>query len=418
MHIFIQCIFNNPLQPNFIMKNLTLSLLVMALTVWACNKQQSLEVISRTSHFEKFYLTADTVRVKLTDNQKFIYPKLGALTHKDSLYIVGYNDHLHALDIFNLDAQKYIKRIILERDGPNGIAEVIGFTPISLDSIYILSTYRVALIDGKGNIKNKISINNPSSPIKGHDSEEYMFWLETGQSLYFDRARHSLYALNHSYQHGQCDPKRYQDASLVAQLNLAKKRMTTLPVGYPFDKVNNCYGFITRMFTEWSENELIYNFQYDPNVYVMDRQTQMIKAYDGSSEYTKNEVTPISWGECEDVSRKLDHFTREVNFGKVLKDSHNGLHYRFHRKELRIDNPSGNSINDKKLFLTVFDNNYAKVGEMILDNRAYPDHVSFVGKKGLYVAAPEGNEDTLVFYIFDVHTIPKGKESLSALLKH
>lgn len=399
------------------MKNLIPSLLVVALTLYACDRRQSLEVVSEASRFEKFYLTVDTVRISLNDNQKFIYPKFGTVSHQGSLYLVGYNDHVHAFDIFNLDAKQYVKRIPLERDGPNGTPEIIGFTPVSLDSIYTLSTYRIALINGEGDIKDKLSINNSSSPIKGHNSEKYMFWLETDQPLYYDKGSHNLFALNHSYQHGHCDPKRYLDASLVAKLNLDKNRMTTLPIGYPVEKANNCYGFITKMFTEWSETELIYNFQYDPNLYVMNRETQKINAYDGSSNYTANYVTPIGWGECEDINRKMEHYTREVNFGKVTKDHHKGLFYRFHRKELAIDNPSGNTINDKKLFLTVFDDNYAKVGEMILDNRPYPDQVSFVGEKGLYISAPEGDENELVFYILDVHTIPKNKKSLSALLK-
>jgi len=123
----------------------------------------------------------------------------------------------------------------------------------------------------------------------------------------------------------------------------------------------------------------------------------------------------MSWSECQDISRKLDHFAREVSFEGVMKDPYRGLHYRFHRKELPAHATQAD-FSDKKLFLTIFDEYYAKVGEMILDNRHYPSKVSFISDKGLYVAAPENSDETLVFYVFDVHVALGERKTTSELV--
>ena len=384
---------------------LSLSLIAL-LFLFSCQEARVSEVISEVSKYEKAYMTVDTLRIELTEKQKFIYKKFGTVSHNAELYFVGYNDILHSFDVFNLDKSTFVRSIPLQREGPNGIPDLIGFTPVGVDCLYILGATQLVRVNSKGEIEDKIGINHGNTSISGHNPNKDMFWLETDEPLYYDNETHSIYGKNHSYQYGQCDPRRYKNRDLVVRLELEGERMSTVPVRLPQEKADGSYGFIDKTFTNWSHDQLIYNFASDPNIYVMDRNSERVKVYDGHSFYTNNVVTPLSWSACNDYDFKVAHYIREVQFEKVMTDPHRGLYYRFHRKELPIDKPKGHEFNDKKLFLTIFDDAFAKAQEFILDNRSYPTHVSFVGEKGLYVSAPEG-DDTMVFYIFDVHTIKR-----------
>lgn len=378
------------------------SLLVVALMLCACGKKETLEVISEKSPFGDFYMHVDTVSIPITEEQFFIYPLFGIVNENDSTYLFGYNPIKYTIDVFNLSSEKFHHKTQLEKQGPNGIPEVISFTPITLDSLFVMSSYQIAQINGKGEIEDKISINNYNSPVKDHDSEEAFFWVEKNQPLHYNSKSHKLYGLYHSMQYDACDERRYQSRQLVSALDFEKRKMSYLPVSYPADKREDCYGFMSTLFLDWDRDSLLYNFRHDPNIYLYDLDREETTVFDGRSQYTRNRVSPIGWDQCDDVGKKLDHSLVNVNFEGIIRDPYRKLYYRFHRKELpEGSNPNKYIVSDKTLFLTIFDNGLAKTGEMIIDRRHYPSHVSFPTERGLYVAAPSG-ENTLNFHVFKV----------------
>lgn len=380
-----------------------------ALLLFNCEPEKPLEIISEKSPFGDFCFSVDTLRINISHKEKFIYPKFGTVVHEDSLYLIGYNEHLHAFDLFNLDGKRFVRRIVLDRNGPNAIPDVIGFTPMNLDSIYTLSANQIAQIDSKGHIAKKLIINNGASTIKNHQPEENKFWLDYNQPLYYDCHTNSVYGRSYSYKYGQCDPQRYQ-GSLISRIDFKWEKWFSLPITYPNDMSSGSFGFMTRVHTEWTAEELIYGFEFDPNIYVFNRKSGQTQVYDGRSNFTNNSVPTMSWSDCADDSKKLDHYAREVNFGGVIKDLFRDLHYRFHKKELPNSKLPRNSYDSKELYLSVFDKEYSKVGEVMLYDRSAPSQISFVGPKGLYLAAPENSYETLVFQIIKIEPIIRYSE--------
>ncbi|GEM_PF-6460122 len=378
---------------------------MMGVAFYACEKKQAHEVISPKSPFGSFYMHVDTVSIPITEQQTFIYPLFGTVAENDALYLLGYNRFTYSIDIFDLSCESYEGKIALEEQGPNGIPEVISFAPVTLDSIYIMSAHQIVLINRKGEVKDKIAINTTASPIKGHDSDEAYFWMEKNHPIHFSKKHRKLFGLYHSMQYGACDPRRYKGNKLISAIDVKAGSMSYLPVSYPPEMQENCYGFMSTLFTTWDHDSLLYNFKNDPNIYLYDLTRGETSIFDGRSQYTKNKVQPISWDRCEDVGEKLNHHMRSVNFERIIRDPYRKLYYRFHRKELpATSNPSDYIFSDKTLFMSIFDNGMAKTGEMILDSRPYPSHVSFPTDRGLYVAAPSG-ENTLNFHVFKVFLI-------------
>jgi hypothetical protein len=375
---------------------------LVALLLFNCEPEKPLEIISEKSPFGDFYMQVDTVSIPIGPDQTFIYPLFGTISENDSLYFLGYNRIKHSIDIFNLTAEDYQTRVDLEKEGPNGIPDVISFTPVTLDSLYIMSSYRISLVNTTGEILDKISINTSASNVKGHDSQEAFFWIEKDEAIHFSAKRKTLYGLYHSMEYGTCDKRRYQSDQLVSAIDLKENKMSFLPVSYPADKREKSYGFMPALFMTWDHDSLLYNFRHDPNIYLYDLNRHETTIFDGRSQYTRNSADPMEWSECGDVSKKSNQSLQSVNFEGVIRDPYRKLYYRFHRKELpATSNPNDYIFSDKKLFLTIFDNGLAKTGEMILDSRPYPSRVSFPTEKGLYVAAPSG-ENTLSFHVFKV----------------
>lgn len=380
-----------------------MALLLAIVTLLACKSEKAPEIISEQSPFGDFYMTVDTLSIPITEKQHFIYPQFGTVNENDSLYLFGYNVHRHTIDVFNLTGKKYTSTIPLERQGPNGIPELISFAPASLDSVYIMSTYQISLVNQLGTVKDKVMINLPTSPIKSHNSDEAFFWIEKNESIHYSKKHNTLYGLYHSMEYDMCDKRRYKEEELISGIDLNKNQMLRLPAAYPIDKRNDSYGFASSLYMSWDGDSLIYNFRHDPNIYIYDLNRDKTDIFDGRSRYTKNSANPINWSQCDDVSLKMDHSMISVNFERIIRDPYRKLSYRFHRKELPENgNVQDYIFSDKKLFISIFDNGMAKTGEMIIDSRPYPSHVSFAGKDGLYVSAPSG-ENTLSFHVFKVY---------------
>ena len=368
----------------------------------SCHEHQPLEIISERSPYGDFYMIVDSLSIPISENQHFIYPQFSTVVKDDSLFMLGYNQFRHSIDVFNLTGETYTNTINLEREGPNGIPEVISFTASSLDSIYIVSSFQISLMSSSGVIKDKTMINVPNSAIKGHNSEEAFFWVEKNEPVHYNEKRNTIYGHYHSMKYEMCDKRRYQNPKMVSGIDLGENRMRRIPAAFPYDKRNDCYGFANSLFTTWDGDSLIYNFKHDSNIYIYDLNRNETSAFDGRSLFTKNEASPLGCDRCQDMNHNLDHSLKSVSFERIIRDPYRKLYYRFHRKELPTDGNAQDYIfSDKDLFISVFDNGMAKTGEMILDNRPYPSHVAFPGEEGLYVSAPSG-ENTLNFHIFKI----------------
>lgn len=390
-------------------------LIILTLGISNCHRETAPEIISEKSPYGNFFMTVDTLSIPISSKQTFIYPQFGTVIQHDSLYLFGYNVHRHSIDIFNLTGKRHKNTIHLEKEGPNGIPDMISFSPVSLDSVYVMSTYQISLVNGLGEIKNKVIINTPSSPIKGHNSSEAFFWIEKDESIHYSKKRNTVYGLYHSMKYDMCDKRKYQDERLITAFDLNENRMSRLPAAYPFDKREECYGFTSALLMTWDGDSLIYNFRHDPNIHIYDLNREETTIFDGRSKYTKNGPRPISWSQCDDANLKLDHSNESVNFGRIIRDPYRKLYYRFHRKELPENVSSLDYVlSDKKLFISTFDNGMAKTGEMILDSRPYPSHVSFAGPEGLYLSAPSG-ENTLNFHILKVYLTEDNRDQSASL---
>ena len=107
------------------MSKYTLYLFFYLFIIYGC-EQNTAEGIKSVSK-EKFIALVDTISIEISSEQLGKYYNFHI---SDDNYLIGYNKHLHRLDVFNLDQRAYSYSVQLEKRGPNGILSVLYFLKI------------------------------------------------------------------------------------------------------------------------------------------------------------------------------------------------------------------------------------------------------------------------------------------------
>lgn len=103
---------------------------------------------------------------------------LNLINLKDKPYLTFYDRVTHSIYLYTISGGGYVKKIELEREGPNGIRSLTRFFFHTMDSIFVDSSIGVYLLDSEANIvdkKSKGADQRNGLPVIGLDSKIYGF---------------------------------------------------------------------------------------------------------------------------------------------------------------------------------------------------------------------------------------------------
>ena len=117
-------------------------------------------------------------------------------------------------------------------------------------------------------------------------------------------------------------------------------------------------------------DKILYNYPVDSHIYVMDRASGESQAFEANSNFTSNQAAPCDWKNYADCER---HRVENPHFYEVRYLPDRDMYARLHVNGQAFDATQdlGTMLSGKKLYLTVFDNQFSVVGESELPSKRY-----------------------------------------------
>jgi len=392
----------------YIMKlELIIVFLVMLLFGCGSQKTNSLKVISVSKSDVELEYVIDSLSIDVEDSGLFYYPLFSNIKIGVTNYFFGWNHTNNKLDIINLGNLKLERSIKYDVDGPNGIGKIKGLNVVSFDSIFFLSDKRLVLVDTTSKIVADWGINSRNE-FAGFDQFAHNITTEENFNIQYNRKTKKIYARLHFPMYSWCDESLdYYKENIVAELDLKHLIFKELQIKYPEFYTQRFYGFRDIPAVSFDNRGYItFDFSVHSNLYQYDIDSESVEIFGGASDFTDNHASFLQNQDCNDTRAGMKHNLLNVKFLQIQYDPFKHLYYRFHWSNIPEHKINGkySSYNDKRLYLSVFDESFGKIDEIELD-RKHGAVWSFITENGLYVLKPRGTENLLGFSVIKFNRI-------------
>ncbi|WP_037315971.1 DUF4221 family protein [Salegentibacter sp. Hel_I_6] len=320
-------------------------------------------------------------------------------------FLNNYNNSIYFYDFNKLN---FIKKLSLDKEGPNGINMPMGFHIKEQDSIYIYhNLFEVALLNKSGEVQNRISLNGGHDIRRNDISWAYVYPEFSVQTVIPFMERSNELLLSGYFSGSMPD-------SIVDKFNFLAR------MDYDLNEINYSHSYPSSLFGEnvnWGEglfkevfpelhpdgNKLIYSFPISHDLYITELNGQNYeKIYAGSK--SAGTIKSINKKPGKASAQEIrSSFVRQDMYAAILYDKFRKVYYRFLRKALP-DAPKHTSWKEKNIAIIILDQDFKYLGETTLG----PETIwhwqnSFVTEEGLnieYLDENNINEVNLTFKIF------------------
>lgn len=310
--------------------------------------------------------------------------------------IAAYNYKIHALDIFTIQ-DNYLAQIPLNSEGENAIIpDIQGLYFHSWDSIWIYNHGLVYLTDTTGIVKKKVDIGSLQN-------EEIIIQANYSISkvnLYYNKDRKSLFYATRLLQQ-DAYPHFYVYEYFLESGDVSKYELSHSE--YDPD-IMLMYGWKNSPNITFSDNNILYNYPIESNIYTINLFDKTKHIYGGKSKYTDNIVQRLTKNtELLDAEK---HKIENIHFYEVIYNSKLNLYFRMHvdKNEFYPNEDAFMQFNKKNRYLMIFNSNF----ELIYEDKLPSDRYSIINswcsvKEGLlmfvnnYFLDSTSEENTILF---------------------
>ena len=348
----------------------------ICIIIASCNNRKPQNITNDNGHY-KLYI--DSISIPLDSVSLSCYPVYDNFVQGEINYYVGYNDATHSLDVFDLDNQSIINHIGFDEKGPDGVFRISSFHWHNSDSIFIASDFFFYIVDSEGKVHKKISIIE-ENPIKEYGLLVCNYWF----TMQYDVVNECVYFFN-LYSSGR--RRDHLKKSVISSVSLKNNKIKSLPIINTNHYIKNAgrVGYLSWVnFSCIVDNMLIYNYQYESNIYRIDLSSFIIEVFDSTSRCCPTQCTILDDPNNED--EWMDHSLKNPHFLTTLYDQWRNIYYRFIWTGIDTKNSSGkfNSFIDKPIVVTLLNDQFEFIDEIALPNY-FALNQWFVTKKGLFL---------------------------------
>lgn len=307
------------------------------------------------------------------------------------------NNYNNSIYFYNYENLKFIKRIIFDKDGPDGVQMPEGYHIKNSDSIFIFSRLlKVFHVNSSSEVLNKISLNN-GHDIRGKDNSwayRYPeFYLETVAPFMESPKELLLTGI-----FGGTMPDSIVDKfKFTAHIDFNLNRVNyshTYPRSLFGNNVNWGEGLLVQVFPQLHPNgkKMIYSFPMSHDLFIADLETNDYeKVYAGSNfASTIKSIDKKAGRASAELIRSS--FTTQDMYAAIIYDKFRKIYYRFLRKAMP-DAPKDTSWKEKEIAVIIMDEEFNYLGETTLGTEnEWNWHNSFVTKEGLNIEYLEDSD--------------------------
>ncbi len=312
--------------------------------------------------------------------------------------------------IFDIEKQNIFKSVPLYEEGPNGIAAILGGWPLDMNHFLVTTRSPYCyMVDGAGNILDKIKIWNYDKEAKGKMFENYC--TSIFYSYYSSPAiiRDSLLYFDQADVGYPRKPEDWKSISMFVYADLHSGEVAKSALRYPSifreEEEFAVKSYDPEFSYAYTGKEVAMSFyQYD-SIFVSS-DFKHLRAYNAKSRYFPS-VRPQLYNAYKDLLVWLQEEYLKPQYHHLFYDKYRDVFYRFALQPYQF--PKGRSpmeeASGQEFSIIVLNNKYEIIGETRFPGNTYHYRMCFVGKKGLYLSLnnqqnPCFDEDKLMFRCF------------------
>lgn len=353
----------------------TLFSLLFCCLLGACNgkKEQVKDIceLKATGEVKSFELDSD-VRY----NAFYLYT-FSDETGKDYLSFLNYRTN--QLLFYDWKTARFLSKVELDADGPNGVAQVSGYYAKDFNHLYVSSYAYSGLIrvDTTGRIVQKIPYGTTAKgykvlPSYTPSSHPYIAPVFLEGKLYIT----------------QPDIPRFHSVDntpLTVRIDTTQQVCEELPLTYSLltseEKSANNSQF-SRIF---DGKNFVYSFYVSEDIVVASADHSTIKRIKAASRYIASATE-----EQKDSEAGPRLYLELARYGDLIYDPYRKIYYRFAYPKVDLDrdmNWWGKAVYGRKKFsVLILDKDFQVIGETLFPEGIYNSFVFLVNKDGLYIS--------------------------------
>lgn len=246
--------------------------------------------------------------------------------HSNPAILMGYNNTLHSLEIVDWDHQNIVTSIRLDREGPNGVRNVVGVFYHNQDSIFVLSDFHLLLMNINGEIKLNYAINQTAtSKLSGIDFSEQILAPGKGRPIYFYGPQNVLIIPTRHTKHDQWVIPEFYESAVCAKVSLEDRNVELLPLYYPEAYRKQCFGFSNKSFFAYNGKKVVVGFSNSPQLISYDLESEIVSSHDCRSKFYKK-MTPFT-GHIGDEPAMVAYVNRYTQYMSLYYNPNKQKYY-------------------------------------------------------------------------------------------
>lgn len=353
--------------------NYKLLLLSLLIALFSCSNDNRI-ISNKQSSTSITQLETVSSSIDLTEEYLNNYYTQTLFSNGANDFMVAYNHKTHHIDMFNLTTKE--KRTIqLQAEGQNAIPpRVDALYAHAPDTIWIYALGTVYLLNNEGEIDKR-----------------YNLPVDDGEHI-INNANYSNATIKLNYD-TESNALRYVTTKMsdrcyffVNEFDLETEIVKKAELTYTEAEqgIGEKFGWMQHPNVTYRNNKVIYNFPFNSNVYTLNLETQEMDSFGGKSKFTKNSTSETDLASMDNWFR---HTVENVHFYEVNYDAHKDCYYRLHSEGVDFNSNVEMSelLQNKRLFLTIFDGELNVINEFELAKDKYPLSGGDVLQSGLFL---------------------------------
>lgn len=332
----------------------------------------------------------DSISISLDKNTSPNSMATFPLITKDTTFLLLFNRNDNSIRWFDLKSGNQVKKHVFEMEGPNSVGSLLGFFPISKDSVLITPMVgRVYLANSNGKIYNQFDYykTNSNEPTTFSGSTNF------GPIIFNNNKILLLQGVMADWSKMAVDKLKTQP--LEVSIDMQSKKVEYLPYNYPGEiwKTGNVPLEFSRT---WNGKNIVYSFYQSQDVFEYGSNDEKYKIHENTQSRNDQGIVPF-----KDSRVSIEEFCYKhgVYLG-IVYDKYRKVYYRFYRPKLEQKegvNPMTLIDNPPQFSISVLNEKFEKIGETEFTDNKFMAGCFFITEKGFYLGKVANDENILTF---------------------
>lgn len=316
-------------------------------------------------------------------------------------YLTFQNNIEPEILVYDMNTQKHIKTIMLEKEGANGVGLFCGYYIHSWNEIYIPCTMKseICIVDSNGLISRKIfypenaqkKLTVPLIALSFPYTPMYMI----AQKIYIPQLPNPSYG-----------ERIMEDSPVALLLDTVKNELEELPLRFPpimdSERIRgNTLGIETNYSSFYDGSRFVYSFFFDESIYVVSLEGELKQKIKVKSKHL-------------DKLCVLDKFPNDFVkalceipcYGNLVYDKYRDVYYRFVYPKTELNSHENYmdiwQLGRTKFSIIILNKDFEILGETLFPENTYASNHFLIREDGLYLSTsfiknPHFSDDELRF---------------------